>query len=323
VEQLKAKVFISCGQQSEAEREAAKEMAQELLSLGFEPYVAVQQQSLGGLKENIFRQLSDSEYFLFVDFRREQLGESGPWRGSLFSNQELAIASYLDLKFMGFQQNGVAREGVLSFLQGNCVGFDDPAELRGLVRSRVNELEWVPNWKSKLLLERDANENSYGSFVGGPVDSVRWFHLRVRNLSAYKTAVGCRAYIGRVAKLDHRFMTGVPPGLGKPDGVSDALGTVGKPVELKWGGYVFPDVIIPPGRSRDLDAGFIEADKPNILQFKSFRDSPEYGGYLQGPDEFVVTYVVISENFPETELSVEVTLGNTMQDARVEPLSGA
>ncbi len=44
-----------------------------LKSLGFEPYVSVGQSSLEGLRENIFRQIINSEYFLFVDFKREQI----------------------------------------------------------------------------------------------------------------------------------------------------------------------------------------------------------------------------------------------------------
>jgi len=59
--------------------------------MGFEPYVALEQQKLQGVKESIFRRLKNSEYFLFLDFKREGLIdphepnlESGEARGSLF-----------------------------------------------------------------------------------------------------------------------------------------------------------------------------------------------------------------------------------------------
>ena len=82
------------------------------------------EQTLRGLKENIFPQLQDSEYFVFVDFKREKLvphrrGKTGKLqhRGSLFSHQELALASFLDLQLLAFQEKGVKQDdGILRFL---------------------------------------------------------------------------------------------------------------------------------------------------------------------------------------------------------------
>jgi hypothetical protein len=62
--------------------------------MGFEPYVAVNEQSLGAINDNISRRLVDTEYFIFIDFKIEKL-ENGSYRGSLFSRQELAIATFL------------------------------------------------------------------------------------------------------------------------------------------------------------------------------------------------------------------------------------
>src|SRR5438477_12554495 len=105
----RARVFISCGQSRGSDEEStASDIATRLRELGFDPYIAVQEQTLRGLKENIFEQLAKSEYFVFVDFKREQLANSGPpiHRGSLFSHQELAVASYLDIDLMAFQESG-------------------------------------------------------------------------------------------------------------------------------------------------------------------------------------------------------------------------
>jgi len=83
--------------------------------LGFDPYVAVQEQTLRGLKENIFRQLSYSQYFIFVDFKREKLEDKDAmYRGSLFSHQELALASYLDIPVLALQETGIKKnDGIL------------------------------------------------------------------------------------------------------------------------------------------------------------------------------------------------------------------
>jgi hypothetical protein len=108
---MKAKVFISCGQRRNTEEiEIARTISRRLISLGYDPYVATEEQTLKGVKENIFSQLTSSEYFLFIDFRRERIDELDLCRGSLFSHQELAIASLIDMPLIAFQEEGVLRE---------------------------------------------------------------------------------------------------------------------------------------------------------------------------------------------------------------------
>ncbi len=306
MDNVKARIFISCGQATQSERWAADAIAGELRELGYDPYVAVQERSLRGLKENIFARLGESEYFLFLDFRREQLQGSAEYRGSLFSHQELAIASYLDLQFMGFRQDGVKLEGVLSFLQGNCVTFKSPKDLPLLVRQEIKRLGWRSNWQNKLQMTRYPEEYSELPIGGDPKHLARWFHIKVTNVSKFRTAVGCRAYIGHMVQLE-------------PNSTLESLG-VGKAVELKWGGYTFPDVIIPPNRSRDLDSGYILQKEPNVMRFTSFSDSSDYQTFLRGPGKFVVSFVLISENFPEIELPIKVTLGTSLDAARVQPM---
>src|SRR5712692_545511 len=106
---LRARVFISCGQaKGSAEESTASALAARLQVEGFDPYIAVQEQTLRGLRENIFAQLAQSEYFVFIDFKREPLEGTDPpvCRGSLFTHQELAIASYLDMPLLAFQESG-------------------------------------------------------------------------------------------------------------------------------------------------------------------------------------------------------------------------
>src|SRR6187399_2564429 len=118
---MKAKVFISCGQcKGTDEVELAQEISDRLKRLGFETYVGVSEQSLLGLRENVFAQLESSEYFLFIDFRREKFleGWATACRGSLFSHQELALASYLEMPVIALQEEGVKRDdGIIRFLQ--------------------------------------------------------------------------------------------------------------------------------------------------------------------------------------------------------------
>jgi hypothetical protein len=68
---LHARVFISCGQaKGSNEVSIAKGISGRLERLGFDPYIAVGEQTLTGLTENIFKRLGVSEYFVFVDFLR-------------------------------------------------------------------------------------------------------------------------------------------------------------------------------------------------------------------------------------------------------------
>ncbi|MEI6243301.1 MAG: hypothetical protein WCP39_07885 [Chlamydiota bacterium] len=138
----RARVFISCGQKPTVdlaeinannvnqlipEMTVAKKIFDKLLKLGYEPYLALEQQTLQGVKEGIFNHLENTEYFLFIDFEREGLYkegtinfDSGECRGSLFSNQELAIATFQGFETLAFQEKGVKKEdGILKFIQAN------------------------------------------------------------------------------------------------------------------------------------------------------------------------------------------------------------
>ena len=55
-EKIGAKVFISCGQQKESyEVDIAHKIKERLEELGYDPYIAVEEKTLRGVKENIFR----------------------------------------------------------------------------------------------------------------------------------------------------------------------------------------------------------------------------------------------------------------------------
>src|SRR5713226_3594799 len=77
---VRARVFISCGQSKGTDEvQIADAIAAKLRTLGFEPYIAVGEQNLAGLTENIYNRLRNSEYFLFVDFKREPLVARQPY----------------------------------------------------------------------------------------------------------------------------------------------------------------------------------------------------------------------------------------------------
>jgi hypothetical protein len=158
----KARVFISCGQRRETEElEIAEKIANDLKGLGFDPYVALQEQKLEGVKENIFRKLSNSEYFLFIDFKREKLADSDVCRGSLFSHQELAIATFLGHEVLAFQEEGVKKDdGVLRFIQANCIPFAKRTDLPATVLAKIKEKGWEATWRNELFLKPKMRTNT-------------------------------------------------------------------------------------------------------------------------------------------------------------------
>jgi hypothetical protein len=289
---MKARVFISCGQNTQNDEiELAKMYGQLLESLGYNPYVAVSEQTLRGVKENIFARLSESEYFLFIDFKRELLS-AGNYRGSLFSHQELSIAAYLDKPLIAFQEQDVRLEGVLSFVQGNCTKFSSRDKLLPLIAEKVSK-SWQPDWLDQIRITRDSSQfadalHEHPHFPQGR--PVRYFHLDVKNDHCSKTAFNCYAYLEKIVDV-------------KTGNTVDL-----KLVEYKWRGVVFPNIVIPYKSSRELDAFFVYHDSPTRLHLGAFTDSPEHMKLLPA-GEYELTFVVHSQNFSVTSSIFKLHVG--------------
>jgi hypothetical protein len=68
---MRARIFISCGQREGDESELANTIAHRLIQRGFDPYIAVEEQVLRGFTQNILPRLEESEYtFLLTSGER-------------------------------------------------------------------------------------------------------------------------------------------------------------------------------------------------------------------------------------------------------------
>jgi len=298
----KAKVFISCGQQKGSDEvEIAHRIAERLRELGYEPYIGVEEQTLKGVKENIFGQLETSEYFIFIDFKRERLSTDSDepvYRGSLFSHQELSVASFLDIPFIAFQEKGVkSDDGILKFVQANCIPFTDRHTLPNVIADCINQRGWSPHWKRELVLERNEEEYVDATVIQNQtLKLARYFHIEVRNLHQRKLASNCYAYLESIEDLStHRRNT---------------LETV----ELKWKGYVLPNATILPSSSRYFDAFFVFHDSPSTLHFNLFTDYTGYIPQVNRPGDFELIYAVASENFRVATAKFILHLGERLED---------
>jgi hypothetical protein len=306
VESIRARIFLSCGQAEGDERETAVAVAQMLENeLGFIVYVAASQMSFQGVKEAIFRQLQESEYFLFVDFPRGDASTDGYCSGSLFANQELAVAAYLGLDFLGFRHNLVRpQQGLLRFVQSDFPVFANNVQLLGLIRERV-KAAWRNDWRRGLELNRREDEwddMTTGWQVEGQEVSpklARFFHLDVANRGRDKVAIGCMGYIDSIRDVQR--------------GADLSF----RASELKWAGTVVPAVPVFPGHPRMLDACVVAFDEPHTLYFTSHSDSGVFMSPIPAAGMLDIEYVVVSQNMPLARTVLRVSLGDTINDARV------
>jgi hypothetical protein len=180
-----SRIFISCGQRTDNdEHTCATAIAKRLEALGFEVYVAAEQTTLKGIKEAIFPQIRDFEYFLFVDFKREQLANSAESRGSLITNQELALAAFFEKDTLIFQEQGVRPlDGLLKFMQGKAHLFADREKLpEDIAKIACNEAHWRNDWRSALtFVGIDFDDPDFVDAVGTRTGTGRYFHLQKGN----------------------------------------------------------------------------------------------------------------------------------------------
>jgi hypothetical protein len=315
---MNAKIFLSCGQKDE-EKELANRIAKRIEALrapgqtgpdaGFHCYVAVADQSLEGLRENIFHQLETSEYFVFLDFKRDPLGNSGECRGSLFTNQELAVASFLSKPAILFQEEGVRKlDGMLASFQSNLITFRDRRGLEDLITGAVEEKlrsgEWSTTWKDQLVIEVPTARFSgtAEALPGSKPGLVHYYHLGVRNLHHTKVALNCCVLLESIQPRDW-------------DGIVAPF----DPVELKWAGtpVTLPNVIVPATTMRLFDCFKIRHDAPATVEFQTLTDSMEFSPVIRQPGIYDITYCVSSSNMQLARRTVRIQHTGEAHGAKV------
>ena len=308
---LKARVFFSCGQAYKSERDTAGAIAEMLSSdeFGFDVYIADDKITPLGVKEAVFRELERSEYFLFVDFPRERLNRR-KHRGSLFANQELALAIYLELPYLGFRHKDVRpRDGLLKFVQAGFPEFDSDVELIRKVRQYVRKHKWATGWRNELRMTRKEEEwDDAGQIIGRDPSGrlvqrmARYFHVDVQNLHSRKTALGCVANVDRIRNRD----TGTEISF--------------RPSEVKWAGIGAPGVSIRPGKTRQMDTLFVYHDEPSTIWFATHSDSTYFLPPITGVKDLEVEYEVSSDNMAPARITLRITLGQTIENVHVAPV---
>jgi hypothetical protein len=329
---MKAQIFLSCGQNSE-ERPIAETIKKKIegkneegSELGFDCFVASEEQNLDGLRDIIFRHLEESDYFIFIDFKRERLiGDSlidhifpqfllkkRFCRGSLYANQELAVASYLRfadnillLQEEGIEERGGMLSAVLANLKEDKHTFSSsereklPEKIYGLIKAKLNDTNdnkrWTNQTRNTLAL------NVYQ--VTEPV-LPRPFHISVDNLHHRKDARNCFAYLDEVINLD----------------TGQKVGQTWETVEFKWANTRLASVRIAPKAHRIFDAFWLIPTKTGIetkFFYFPFPSSTDYFPHKLGFGRYRLTFSVISDNFARVQKSFNFDFkpGQSINDA--------
>jgi len=315
IENYPARVFLSCGQREGTEEyKIAKNIVNKLEKLGFDTYFAGRETDLKDVKGNTFLKLIEADYFIFVDFKRERLfvesngkfGDTKKHRGSLFSHQELAIATLSDKEFLLFHEKGVKeRDGISMFTQSKSKPFSDRKKLPNQVITEVKRKGWRSDWRNELLLvryERDFEDNVHA--IGIYRDGVaRFYHIKVRNLHRQKVAYGCLAYVEKIVD--------------RSNGEEKSFETV----EFKWKGIKTREAAILPKDFRYLDAFHVYYDSQDVVNLGINRHLIDFSGYeppyiLTGPGTFEITFAVYSNNFSPARSVFTLVIGRKMEDIK-------
>jgi hypothetical protein len=306
-----SRVFVSCGQATTEEREVAAAVHKWFAERGFQPYVAIQAQSLADVNSGIISELKRADFYVFIDFRREELpsGLNGKnpaaFRGSLFTNQELAIAHFLQFERAIFlQQGGVQLEGLLRYMASNAEIFESPSQVPGLVEKLVTERFWDPTYSRHLVVgaEHWTPVLRYGDHTG--TKRVRVYELDIHNRRNDVAALNAVARLKQIT---------LPDGTTRSDIDSSPLKAVGQP------GYAH---VIWPERHAAWDLLAVHADAPATVSLNSSLDVPRLP-LVSVPGLYRVTFEIFAVNFPSLTFTVILSVSNepTATSAQVEKLS--
>jgi|GEM_PF-1753359 len=312
----RAKLFLSCGQRADLDELRFGQAVRDSIDyrkggLGYDVFFAKGEQEPHPVVQVIFRELRDSDYYVFIDFKRERLvwglgGDSSPsaenaqsgkelFRGSLFTHQEFAIACYLGLPFAAFREGKEekieALGGIIGSVLGNLEHFEktSPESLAARVSDFIQKRGWPISSRGRLDL-RFAGD--IGRRDNDPKEGwISYYHLNIVNLHARRAATNCFAYIDSI--IDQRTGERVDKGY---------------TCELKWEGTKLQGIRIGPGSSRGIDACIVYHRNPSYLMFSPETDAENHKTRAEIDQPLIVTYVVCCDEFQEAKQSFFIKL---------------
>lgn len=295
----KARVFISCGQSNGEEKAYGVKASEWFRTNGFEPYFAEQYNTPEGLTENIFNALKKCEYFISINFEREHSQV-----GSLFIQQELAIASFLRIPMISFHKGKIQLQGIQKYILLNSIKINTVEELINNLKDKTKE--WDSKSKNQLFLtfgNHHPNIPLMGSGWKPILDGnnkpilADWYHIIVHNQSSSINVTNCSGYIdsitnvrsGEIIFKDNDYKT-----------------------ELFWAAAGDIRINIPKLGKRDLDAFHFRKNDKRLL-FNQRTTSSEYGYPLLDQGKYSISYIVISDNIAAAKCEIKIEISEEVK----------
>lgn len=304
---MPGKVFISCGQR-DVEKDIALQIKEILKSKNFDPYVAIESQGIQDINYTIIEQLKMADYYVFIDFAREKIFRDQSfdaiWRGSLFSHQELALAYFLDFKYVLFLKNkNVELEGFAKHLMSNARTFSNLSEVLPLFIDELSKRAWSPHYSRHLIvcdLKMAANGKpvDYPDHTGQHLEFI--YHLCVKNNRTYSAAFNTVVKLKKIRFPDGCFY----------DPADRSF--------LKWAGKAngYSTIILPQDFAT-IDLLAID-QKTHCIRLHSEEDIYERRYILKTPGDYLLQYQIFAQNFPMLDFSVNVRLTDNISTTKIE-----
>lgn len=303
---MPGKIFISCGQSTPEEQKLAEEIQTWLSSGGggFHPYVAITTQSIQDVNNGIIGELKKSDYYIFIDLRREEIS-SGKFRGSLFTNQELAIAYAIGIDSAIFlQQRGVLLEGIGKYILANARIFDTLEEILPIIKCEIAKRKWSPRFSRNLIAERSEyfQEITFFRDLTFPTPEPRYIaHVHIKNCREDIAAINVIAHL---VNITHRN--------------AGELFVSPDMTDLKWALQQSFTRNIAPNDSIPFDAFSIDAKNPLNVYLHSASDTFPRRPIITSTGEYLLQYEVYSENFPILKFNLLLNHTGLSQTTTVE-----
>lgn len=290
---MAGRVFISCGQATDEERQVASDLRDYFTERGFQPYVAIRVQSIQDVNSAIISELKLADFYVFVDFGRDALPtpQEHQRRGSLFTNQELAIAYILGFeKVIFLQQENVLLEGLLRYMASNAARFSSATEVMPAVQHLVDERAWDPRYSRHLVVDGVHWSDGiieFGSHTGERLVG-RFLYLDIHNRRTNLAAFNC---VARLASISH------PPAPPQPSPDRSHLKVTGHPgfVQTIW-----------PSSNGAFDILLVKAQDGGSIFLNNALDVIPKPPILSTPGDYRLHYEVLAEGFPILQLAVDL-----------------
>lgn len=310
---MKSKVFISCGQATTEEKLVTQNLTDWFSKEGYNPYVAINVQTIMDLNSGIIDSIKNSDYYLFINFRREKIKKrciqfflrNNPtvFRGSLYSHQELAIAYALGMdQMILINQKGVENKGLLEFIVSNAPSFETADEVPDKVKKSVESSGWYPTFKRTIYID-DVRFSDHG-FVD------------------YRDHTGCRQI-----KILHGYVKNGRKDITASNTICrlrEVEDNNGNRIDiedytlLKAKGYIGYQQTIWPEAEASFDLLAISAKNPEHVFLNSARDIIPRKPIIEKKGEYIITYDVIADKYPLTSFQVKLYLSGVIETTKAE-----